>query len=129
MVSTDGKKEIWRKCSNYPYYGYETYASNLGRIKIKKDDKEIICELWEEISVTKEKYKAPLDKVLFNVLIKNQEKHIGWLKARIPGNKRCLRPHVYQMVADAWLIKDTKVPERTTVHHITNDGYDNRPEN
>lgn len=43
-----------------------------------------------------------------------------------------LRPYVYQMVADAWLKGYTYNPYNKTnkqIHHITNDGYDNRPEN
>ncbi len=43
-----------------------------------------------------------------------------------------LRPYVYQMVADAWLKGYTYNPYNKTnkqIHHITNGGYDNRPEN
>ena len=114
--------ESWRKCNNHRYHTYEIHASNRGRIKVIKDGEETICELCEEIAPEK-----PITSELFKSLIKRGEKHIGWLKAKIPGNKRCLGPYVYQMVADAWLA-DKCGPEME-IHHITNDGYDNRPEN
>ena len=133
-IITDTKKisgEKWRKCETYTYYGYEIYASNRGRIKVNGE----ICTLYEEISKNpkKEEYKEQLTKSLFNVLIKNQENHIGYLLAKIPNaikrnaNHEYFGQYVYRMVADAWLVN--KNEKRTIVHHITNDGYDNRPEN
>lgn len=129
-------EEKWRKCETYKYYDYEIYASNRGRIKVNGK----ICTLYEEISKNpkKEEYKEQLTKPLFNVLIKNQENHIGYLLAKIPDAiKKNVRheyfgPYVYQMVADAWLKGYTYNPYNKTnkqIHHITNDGYDNRPEN
>lgn len=134
ITDTSPKKiseEKWRKCETYTYYGYEIYASNRGRIKVNGK----ICTLYEEISKNpkKEEYKEQLTKPLFNVLIKNQENHIGYLLAKIPddikrnANHEYFGQYVYRMVADAWLIN--KNEKRTIVHHITNDGYDNRPEN
>lgn len=131
--------ELWRKCKSYKYYDYEIYASNHGRIRVEVDTKTIkICELYEEISKNpkKEEYKEQLTKPLFNALIKNQENHIGYLIAKIPDAiKKNVRheyfgPYVYQMVADAWLEGYTYNPKTNKqIHHITNDGYDNRPEN
>lgn len=132
--------EKWEKCKHYTYYGYDVEASNYGRIRVKKDGKYTICELYEEISKNpkNEEYKEQLTKSLFNALIKNQENHIGYLLAKIPDAiKKNVRheyfgPYVYQMVADAWLKGYTYNPYNKTnkqIHHITNDGYDNRPEN
>lgn len=121
------ENEQWRKCKKIQYYGYEIYASNRGRIKVRKDGCECICALCEEITPGKD-----INFALFKSLIDNNKKHIGWLKAKISGNKRCLGPYVYQMVADAWLKGYTYNPYNKTneqIHHITNDGYDNRPEN
>lgn len=123
--------ELWRKCENYAYYGYEIYASNRGRIKVNGK----ICTLYEEISKStkKEEYKKQLNQSLFNILLKNQEKHIGYLLAKIPdaikknANHEYFGQRVYQMVADAWLAD--KYGPGMEIHHITNDGYDNRPEN
>ncbi|MCI1272960.1 MAG: hypothetical protein LKG27_00805 [Clostridiaceae bacterium] len=36
--------------------------------------------------------------------------------------------YIYNMVADTWLVKP-KMKAKLIVHHINNDGYDNRPEN
>ena len=116
------KNELWKKCKTYKYYDYEVYASNLGRIKVIKNKKEIICVLCEEIAP-----EPKINRSLFKSLIKQGERHIGYLKAKIPGNKKCLGPYVYQMVADAWLAEEYK--SGMQVHHITKDGYDNRPEN
>ena len=141
ITDTSPKKisgEKWRKCKNYTYNGYEIYASNRGRIRVEVDTKTIkICELYEEISKNpkKEEYKEQLTKPLFNVLIKNQENHIGYLIAKIPDTiKKNVRheyfgPYVYQMVADAWLEDYIYDETEGQIHHITNDGYDNRPEN
>lgn len=131
-------REKWRKCKNYKYYDYEIYASNRGRIRVEVDTKTIkICELYEEISKStkKEEYKEQLTKPLFNILVKNQEKHIGYLLAKIPddikrnANHEYFGPYVYQMVADAWLEDYIYDETEGHIHHITNDGYDNRPEN
>ncbi len=120
IFTGSGQDEQWRKCQNYKYYGHEIYASNRGRIKVKMDKDIIICDLCEEI--------APKDKITYKLFKSlHKRKHIGWLRAKIPNNTRCLGGYVYQMVADASLAdKYTKGKE---IHHITNDGYDNRPEN
>ena len=112
-------------------------ASNYGRIRVKKDGKYTICKLYEEISKNTEnkEYKIRLTKLLFNILIKNKETHIGYLLAKIPDAiKKNVRheyfgPYVYQMVADAWLEDYIYDETEGHIHHITNDGYDNRPEN
>lgn len=114
------REEKWRKCKNYKYYDYDVEASDFGRIKV--DGK--ICELCEEIAP-----ETKIDHKLFNSLIKQGKKHIGYLKARIPENKKCLGPYVYQMVADAWLEDYAYNKTNKQIHHITNDGYDNSPEN
>ena len=127
--------EKWEKCKHYTYYDYDVEASNYGRIRVKKDGKYTICKLYEEISKNpkKEEYKEQLTKSLVNILIKNKETHIGYLIAKIPDAiKRSVHHEyfglrVYQMVADAWLAD--KYEPGMEIHHITNDGYDNRPEN
>ena len=116
--------ETWR---NVKYYGgttkygqYDIWASNYGRIarRIGENEYEILTDYYEE----------KIEKSLNKNLLKNHEtkNKVGYLK--IDG----LRPYVYQMVADAWLKGYTYNPYNKTnkqIHHITNDGYDNRPEN
>lgn len=129
--------EKWEKCKHYKYYDYEIYASNRGRICVEVDGEKIICVLYEEISKNpkNEEYKKRLTKSLFNILIKNKENHIGYLLAKIPDaikrnvHHEYFGPYVYQMVADAWLEDYIYDETEGHIHHITNDGYDNRPEN
>ena len=68
-------------------------------------------------------YEEKIDKSLNKDLLENYETRnkVGYLK--IVG----LGLYVYQMVADAWLVD--KYEPGMEIHHITNDGYDNRPEN
>lgn len=116
--------ETWRKVKYYggttKYGQYDIWASNYGRIarRIGENEYEILTDYYEE----------KIEKSLNKNLLKNHEtkNKVGYLK--IDG----LRPYVYQMVADAWLKGYTYNPYNKTnkqIHHITNDGYDNRPEN
>ena len=115
--------ETWRKVKYYDgakYGQYDIWASNYGRIarRISENKYEILTDYYEE----------KIEKALNKDLLENYEtrNRVGYLK--IVG----LRPYVYQMVADAWLKDYTYNPYNKTneqIHHITNDGYDNRPEN
>lgn len=115
--------ETWRKVKYYDgakYGQYDIWASNYGRIarRIGENEYKILTDYYEE----------KIEKSLNKDLLKNHEtkNKVGYLK--IVG----LRPYVYQMVADAWLKGYTYNPYNKTnkqIHHITNDGYDNRPEN
>lgn len=123
--------ERWRKCNEICEKNDiddEIYASSRGRIKIKKDGKEFICILYD-----KQDTKNPINKEVFADLCKKR-KAVGYLIIENPITKEFFKLKsknndylcVYHMVADAWLEKDA---EKTIVHHITDDGYDNRPEN
>jgi hypothetical protein len=75
-------------------------ASNLGRIKIENE----IIEQWDDDSKGK-----------------------GWLSIKM-GKILDYPKYVYRFVAETWC----QCPDDLTgweVHHITNNGYDNRPEN
>ncbi|MDE6250450.1 MAG: hypothetical protein K2M34_02340 [Alphaproteobacteria bacterium] len=112
LTRPDGTTERWRL---YNKHGYpkiqELWVSNLGRIKITDDVGTRIAPLVEDYH---------RDKSL-NADILNTSK-IGYLIVRdYPELK------VWRLVAETWL---NPPPEPDwTVHHITNDGYDNRPEN
>ncbi len=118
--------EIWRKVKYYggttKYGQYDIWTSNYGRIarrigenKYGENEYEILTDYYEE----------KIEKSLNKNLLKNHEtkNKVGYLK--IDG----LRPYVYQMVADAWLEDYIYDETEGHIHHITNDGYDNRPEN
>ena len=123
MKKTENLKgEKWRRV---PWYKrLQVFASNKGRIKIN----ETIVTSYYENNIYNER-KALSRKLLETVGTKNK---VGYLIAQIPGQTKFLEPYVYQMVADAWLKDYTYDPDSKTngqIHHITNDGYDNRPEN
>ena len=110
--------ETWRKVKYYrntKYGQYDIWASNYGRIarRIGENKYKILTDYYEE----------KIEKSLNKNLLKNHEtkNKVGYLK--IDG----LRPYVYQMIADAWLVD--KYEPGMEIHHITNEGYDNRPEN
>lgn len=113
--------ETWRQVKYYngvaKYSQYDIWASNYGRIarRIGENEYKILTDYYEKI----------IEKPLNKNLLKNHKTRnkVGYLK--IVG----LRPSVYQMVADAWLKGYTFDKTNKHIHHITNDGYDNRPEN
>lgn len=51
------------------------------------------------------------------------------LIAKNPENGKFLDLYVYRLVADAWLENYECYKSIGVIHHITNDGYYNRPEN
>ena len=103
----DLPNEQWRPVKYYR--NNQVYASNLGRIKRNGE----ILQLYE--------YHHG------NLTPSNLDSKplIGYLKATgLEG------PFVYQMVADAWFPDYTYgASTDQQIHHITNDGYDNRPQN
>lgn len=81
-------------------------VSNFGNIEIREDNRT--------------KYE-PAE------IINNDKIGNGWLVL-----KKHPSVYVYRLVAETWLEKDCSQKEdlgRWEVHHISNDGYDNRPEN
>ena len=100
--------EKWQPCRSAQYAGI--WASNFGRIKVRgrlvqlcdtvyRNNRELLCPVVDMSSPGK-----------------------GYLELMSrPG------VYVYRLVADAWLVR----PDHGcwAVHHISNDGYDNRPEN
>ena len=116
------REEKWRKCKNYKYYDVE--ASDFGRIKV--DGK--ICELYEEDNRTQKLNKSVL-KNLIECHKKGEKVKIGYLIAKNRKNGKFLDLHVSRLVADAWLEDYTYGKTEGQIHHITNDGYDNSPEN
>lgn len=137
LISPNDNKEVWRKCKSSDKIcrengipEYEIYASNRGRIKIKQDKTEIICELCEE------EYKdKKTDKYVLDHLVTHHAVKIGYLIVKNPiknAKTKFFRNeygylHAYHLVADAWLTEE--YTHGKEIHHITNDGYDNRPEN
>lgn len=125
--------ERWHKCNKICEkndINDEIYASNRGRIKIKKDGEEFICILYD-----KQDTDNPINKKVFADLCKKR-KAVGYLIIENPITKKFFKLKsknnddylcVYHMVADAWLVD--KYEPGMEIHHITNDGYDNRPEN
>ncbi len=113
--------ELWRPCRTCKYPNgkhIHIYASNYGRIKISGDKKA--CELLDTADKS-----GPINQEKFKKILA-ENKSVGWLVARRVGYERGIGEFVYNLVADAWL------PPRhlgDQVHHITNDGYDNRPKN
>ena len=101
--------ELWRKYPNIE----DLLVSNKGRLKYNG-------KIVEQV----EEYQNNLYKT-----------HIGYLQIKKNDNKdlwKILKEnYVYQVVAKVWLIKPENECQNCIyeVHHITNDGYDNRPEN
>lgn len=103
--------ELWQECKNFPGYS----ASNFGRIC---DNNGNILQQYEE------SYKNYSPDEIVKLLKTNAE-HVGWLCVDVGPNGGA--QYVYKMVADAWLEYDKNAG--LEIHHITNDGYDNRPYN
>lgn len=49
-----------------------------------------------------------------------------WLQVEVPSPRGTKKVYVYRIIAGAWCVKR---PLANHVHHITNNGYDNRPTN
>lgn len=104
----DLPNEQWRPVNYYRHPNYQVYASNLGRIK--RNGKILQLYEYHHGNLTP----SNLD----------SKTRIGYLKATGLGL------YVYQMVADAWFPDYTYgASTDQEIHHITNDGYDNRPQN
>ena len=103
--------EEWKQCSkNYPGCS----ASNFGRIR--KDGK--ILKQYEE------HYPDYTPKQILQLLLAGAT-NVGWLC--VDAGPRGGAVYVYTLVADAWLkYEPTKGIE---IHHKSNDGYDNSPDN
>lgn len=111
--------EIWKTYPQNTMY----MASNYGRIKYKGE----ICILVEG------KYKDIKDlwgQKPSKYLLEKYPTKVGWLKPSHDevSNLESL-PFVYQIVADTWLDSGSDSGSVIHVHHISEDGYDNRPEN
>lgn len=107
-------KEQWRPC-NGDYDKYE--ASDCGRIRLKGDR---ILEQHET--------NYPNTKIndLLQILKDTPDNaKVGYLYVNTDKGTVA----VHKLVANAWLKRDPKHPERNTVHHISNDGYNNSPWN
>lgn len=105
MQKEDLPDEVWK---SHPGKGWNKYQiSNLGRIKhngkiVPQKDKDEKTTGW--LVLDKEKFGSSVETGVY----------------------------VYRMVAETWLIKDGNQEEtfgEWHVHHISNNGYDNRPEN
>lgn len=126
----DGDRvEKWRKCKSSDEIckrngitGYKIQASNFGRIRLYKNSKDIkICPLYDRTNMNE-----PINSEVFAKLKKSD---VGYLIAKIPRTEHFFDLYAYRLVADAWL-KGYKCYESIgDIHHITNDGYYNRPEN
>ncbi|MGI5846155.1 MAG: hypothetical protein ACOX7D_03175 [Alphaproteobacteria bacterium] len=116
--TTDDKiydDEVWKACKSENYTNIE--ASNYGRIKI--DGK--ICPPYDSELF---KQDTPINKEIFKCMSEECKKYVGNLKVLAS------KPPVHQLVADAWFPNYTiKNGNKVEIHHITNDGYDNRPKN
>ena len=100
--------EKWQPCRSVQYAGI--WASNFGRIKVRGR----LVQLCDTVYKNKRKLLQPV--------VDMDTPGAGWLELMSrPG------VYVYRLVADAWLVRPER--GRWAVHHISNDGYDNRPEN
>lgn len=112
-----GKKYDGEDWNILPDKNHLIRVSNLGRIEI---DKKIVTDYYEANTDGNWKHEK-----ISPALLQDPEKRIGYLVAQIPDSDEFLNKYVYSMVAEAWL----KNYGDGHIHHITNDGYDNRPEN
>lgn len=134
------REEKWRTCKSSDAIcqmngidetKYEIQASDFGRVRlrIKNKDDWNVCKLYEEYDKTHDE----LNKYVLENLIERQKKgeevKIGYLIAKIPGTEHFFDLYVYRLVADAWLENYKCYKSIGVIHHITNDGYYNRPEN
>lgn len=108
------KDELWRKYPNPNIKGL--FVSNKGRLKYNEKIVEQVEEYQNNSSQTHIGY----------LQIKKDDNIDLWYKLKDKDEK-----YVFQIVAKTWLIKPENKYQNCIyeVHHITNDGYDNRPEN
>lgn len=100
--------EKWKRC---PLFSDDVVeASNMGRIKINGQ----IAELRE---------KAAVNRPLGVDVLCDKDVSVGWLVPFYAGAKYG-DEYVYAIVAAAWL---GPRPKGYITHHISDDGYDNRP--
>ena len=108
--------EIWVRLSQK---GWERiFVSNQARVKYLKDDGNLeFLNQDEDPSISD-----------FGYLVIDPEKKYPKLHKLISkGYPRY--PRVYKLVAMAFLGKDEYEGDGSVIHHIDNNGYDNRPEN
>ena len=105
--------EIWGRLSQK---GWEKiFVSNQARIKYLKDDGDFeFLNQDEDPSISD-----------FGYLVIDPEKKYPELHKLISIGY----PRVYKLVAMAFLGKDEYEGDGSVIHHIDNNGYDNRPEN
>lgn len=109
-----GKEEHWRPYDDHGYKKIkELEVSNFGRVKITDTTGTYIAQQVEK--------NYPDEALNKGMLGRNG---IGWLII-----KKYRGLNVYRLVAETWLEKLNNHNDGWHVHHITNDGYDNRPEN
>ncbi len=96
--------EVWKVCPHNDGF----MASNYGRIK---------CD--GRVAALKESRGDAAGQLPSQDLLNKYPSLVGYLKAAGKA--------VHQLVADAWL--DARPDGYTEIHHISNDGYDNRPQN
>ena len=108
--------EIWVRLSQK---GWERiFVSNQARIKYLKDDGNFeFLNQDEDPSISDYGY----------LVIDPEKKYPELHKLISKGYPRY--PRVYKLVAMAFLGKDEYEGDGSVIHHIDNNGYDNRPEN
>ena len=105
--------EIWVRLSQK---GWERiFVSNQARVKYLKDDGD-----FEFLNQDEDPNKSD-----FGYLVIDPEKKYPELHKLISIGY----PRVYKLVAMAFLGKDEYEGDGSVIHHIDNNGYDNRPEN
>jgi hypothetical protein len=98
------ENENWKTCSERP----GIRVSNLGRVEIDK-------KIWQQREV-----KNKIGYLIFDNYRNVPEKYKDYLSQF---------NYVYQLVARIWLGRHIEDGCIWDVHHITNKGFDNRPEN
>lgn len=93
------------------------YLSQLFKIAgYKFDDKKIECSNYGRIRIDEK-------------IVKQEKLRRGYLVADIPEFKKSGKEiWTYRIIASVWVVRPNS-NEILHVHHITNNGYDNRPEN
>ena len=133
--------ELWRKCKSSDEIckrngitEHEIQASNFGRIRLYNPNDIKICPLYDRTNTD--------EQIKNEVFAKLNKSGVGYLIAKNPvdqtkfllydpASPQCFENYlyVYRLVADAWLDGYKYYKPIGQIHHITNDGYDNRPEN
>ncbi len=110
--------EIWRECKSLD----NVYASNFGRISLGSNKNDKICKLYDKLNADE-----PICPKVFRELCKKHASNVGYLIAKNHAGEEL--GYVHRLVADAWFPDYNLNLSGVEVHHITNDGYDNCPEN